>query len=349
MRPAGEGSAAGGKPSLPEAILARMPSLSRIPTWAWKLALLAATAIWGASYLVSKDLLDTVAPSWLVGVRSLAAGVILGAILAPRIRALLISSSTGTSAATGTTGAPAPPDAPAAHSALRTLGAGAALGVLDFAAQLSQTAGLAATTPGISAFLTATYCVIVPFAAWALLRLRPRAAHLAAAAIALAGIWLVSVSSTGEHLSIGRGEALTLVAAFFYALHIVCVTSFSAKRDVLVMTVVQFLVEGLLGCFVGAASCAFTGEPSGLAAIDAEMLAQFAFLVLFCAIFCFGVQNLALTRVDPTQASLILSLESVFGVLFSVALFGEELTARLLVGFALIFCAIVASELAGKR
>lgn len=308
-----------------------MSSLSRIPTWAWKLALLAATAIWGASYLVSKDLLDTVAPSWLVGVRSLAAGVILGAILAPRLARTLVPKSLST-------------DDPA----LRTLGAGAALGVLDFAAQLSQTAGLDATTPGVSAFLTATYCVIVPFAAWALLRLRPRAAHLAAAAIALAGIWLVSVSSTGEHLSIGRGEALTLVAAFFYALHIVCVTSFSAKRDVLVMTVVQFLVEGLLGCVVGAASCSVTGEPSGLAAIDAEMLAQFAFLVLFCAIFCFGIQNLALTRVDPTQASLILSLESVFGVLFSVAFFGEELTARLVVGFALIFCGIVTSELRGN-
>ena len=308
-----------------------MSSLSRIPTWAWKLALLAATAIWGASYLVSKDLLDTVAPSWLVGVRSLAAGVILGAILAPRFARALVPKSLST-------------DDPA----LRTLAAGAALGVLDFAAQLSQTAGLAATTPGISAFLTATYCVIVPFAAWALLRLRPRAAHLAAAAIALAGIWLVSVSSTGEHLSIGRGEALTLVAAFFYALHIVCVTSFSAKRDVLVMTVVQFLVEGLLGCVVGAASCSVTGEPSGLAAIDAKMLAQFAFLVIFCAIFCFGVQNLALTRVDPTQASLILSLESVFGVVFSVALGTEMLTARLVVGFVLIFCGIVTSELRGN-
>ena len=309
-----------------------MSSLSRIPTWAWKLALLAATAIWGASYLVSKDLLDTVTPSWLVGVRCLAAGVILGAVLAPRLVRTLVPKCLST-------------DDPA----LRTLGAGAALGVLDFAAQLSQTAGLDATTPGISAFLTATYCVIVPFAAWALLRLRPRAAHLAAAAIALVGIWLVSVSSSGEHLSIGLGEALTLVAALFYALHIVCVTWFSSRHDVLVLTVVQFLVEGACGCVVGAVTCAVTGEPSGLGALDAKMLVQFAFLVLFCAIFCFGVQNLALTRVDPTQASLILSLESVFGVVFSVALFGEELTARLVVGFALIFCAIVASELAGKR
>ena len=58
----------------------------------------------------------------------------------------------------------------------------------------------------------------------------------------------------------------------------------------------------------------------------------------------FGIQNVSLAHVPPAQASLFLSLESVFGVVFSVLLYGERLTFRLVVGFALIFAAIVVSE-----
>ena len=58
----------------------------------------------------------------------------------------------------------------------------------------------------------------------------------------------------------------------------------------------------------------------------------------------FGIQNVALAHIPPAQASLFLSLESVFGVLFSIALYGEQITLRLLVGFVLIFAAIVISE-----
>ena len=69
-----------------------------------------------------------------------------------------------------------------------------------------------------------------------------------------------------------------------------------------------------------------------------------AFLTVFASIVAFGIQNLALAHVPPAQASLFLSLESVFGVLFSVLLYGELLTGRLVLGFALIFIAIVISE-----
>ena len=64
-------------------------------------------------------------------------------------------------------------------------------------------------------------------------------------------------------------------------------------------------------------------------------------MVLFATIFAFGVQNIALARIEPTQASLILSLESVFGVVFSILLYGELLTVRLVVGFVLIFIALL--------
>ena len=288
-------------------------SLSDIPGWVYKLLLVLATCIWGYSYLVTKDLLATVAPSWLVGIRSLSAGVILGLVLLPRLRRCLSP---------------------------RMVGAGVALGVLDFIAQLAQTIGLTATTPGVSAFLTATYCIIVPFAWWVLARRRPTSFNVVAACVALVGIWLVSVSAAGETLAIGFGEGMTLVCAFFYAVHIVFVSFFSRDHDVLVLTVLQFLVEGALGCVLGAGS----GAQTGLASLTPTLFAQLAYLVLLCCIACFAIQNVALAYVPPAQASLLLSLESVFGVLFSVLLYGEQLTSRLVVGFVLIFAAVLVSE-----
>lgn len=69
-----------------------------------------------------------------------------------------------------------------------------------------------------------------------------------------------------------------------------------------------------------------------------------AYLVVFASCVALVIQNVALAHVPPAQASLFLSLESVFGVLFSVLLYGEQIGLRLVGGFALIFIAIVVSE-----
>ena len=110
--------------------------------------------------------------------------------------------------------------------------------------------------------------------------------------------------------------------------------------DVLMLTVIQFITEGLLGLATGAV---FETLPA-LTQITPVIVGELAFVVLFATIFAFGVQNIALARIEPTQASLILSLESVFGVVFSILLYGELLTVRLAVGFVLIFIALLVSE-----
>ena len=69
-----------------------------------------------------------------------------------------------------------------------------------------------------------------------------------------------------------------------------------------------------------------------------------AYLVVFASCVALVIQNVALAHVPPAQASLFLSLESVFGVLFSILLYGELLTVRLVVGFVLIFIALLVSE-----
>lgn len=282
-----------------------------LPAWVYKVAIVGATIIWGYSFVAMKDVVSVIPPAWLLGVRFLSAGVLLTAILWKRVKA--------------------------AFSGKMVL-AGIVLGLADFLAFWSQTVGLEHTTPGINAFLTATYCVIVPFLWWVVAHRRPTVFNIGAAVLALVGIWLVSVQSGG--LTMGFGEAMTLLCALLFAVHMVLVSKLSRLHDVLALTAVQFVAEGCMGLLSGAAFEAFPG----FAVFTPGIIAQLAFLAVFASIVAFGIQNVALAHIPPAQASLFLSLESVFGVLFSVVLYGEQLTGRLLLGFVLIFVAIVISE-----
>lgn len=284
-----------------------------IPTYVYKIAIVVATIIWGFSFVVMKDMVSVFSPAWLLGIRFSLAGVLLLIILHRRVRRAF---------------------------SLKTLAMGMALGLFDFLAFLAQTIGLDHTTPGINAFLTATYCVIVPFAWWVIARRRPSVFNVGAALLAIAGVWLVSVTSSGTTLTMGFGEGMTLLSAFVFAVHIVFVSKFSKFADVIVLTVLQFTTEGMLGLVTGAL---FETPPApGLFTVD--VVAGMAFLVLFASIVAFGIQNVALAHVPPAQASLLLSLESVFGVLASILFYGEPMTVRLVVGFTLIFIAIIVSE-----
>lgn len=290
-----------------------MVKLENIPAFVYKLLIVVATIIWGFSFVVMKDVVEVLPPAWLLGIRFLMAGALLLAVIWKHVRRTFTRDA---------------------------LVAGIILGVLDFAAFWCQTVGLQHTTPGINAFLTATYCVIVPFLWWVIARKRPTVFNIGAAVLAVAGIWLVSVTSSDSSLAMGYGEAMTLLCALLFALHMVYVSKFSRKNDVLVLTVFQFITEGSLGCLFGAA----TETLPSLSAITPTIVASMIFLAVFASVIAFGIQNVALAYIPPAQGALLLSLESVFGVVFSVLLYGEVVTGRLLLGFALIFAAIVISE-----
>ena len=114
------------------------------------------------------------------------------------------------------------------------------------------------------------------------------------------------------------------MSALLFAVHIVYVSKFSGTNDVLVLTVMQFFIGGACGVACGA--CFETLSHAW--ALTPEFF-----------------WNVALAHVPPAQASLFLRLESVFGVLFSVLLYGEQVGLKLIVGFVLIFGAILVSEM----
>lgn len=287
-----------------------------MPSVVYKLLIVVATIIWGASFVFMKDAVGVMEPAWLIGVRFTLTALVLTAVFWRHVRRSLTR---------------------------RDLALGAVLGLANFLAFWVQTIGLAYTTPGKNAFLTAVYCVIVPFVYWAVAARRPTRYNLLAAVLGVAGIGCVSLGA--ESLSMGFGDAMSLLCALFFALHIVLVGRFASGRDVLALTVYQFWMGGACGLAVGA----LTEPLPDLAAITPDFLANLAYLVVLASCVALVIQNVALAHVPPTQASLLLSLESVFGVVFSVLLYGEALTPRLLVGFALIFGAIIVSETLPRR
>ncbi len=131
------------------------------------------------------------------------------------------------------------------------------------------------------------------------------------------------------------------MSALLFAVHIVYVSKFSETNDVLVLTTLQFIVGGVCGVAYGA--CFETLPPAE--ALTPAFWMNMAYLVVFASCVALVIQNVALAHVPPAQASLFLRLESVFGVLFSVLLYGEQVGLKLIVGFVLIFGAILVSEM----
>lgn len=289
--------------------------MDRLPDWVFKAILLAATLVWGLAFVVMKDSLDVLPPAQLLAVRFVVAAALMFICFSRSIKTF---------------------------SGRKTVGVGALLGVLYFLAYWTQTIGLAATTPGKNAFLTAAYVVMVPFVFWVIARKRPQTFHVVAAILCLVGIGFVSLN---EALVVGFGDAMTLVCAVFFALHMACLSRFAGECDVFTITFFQFLVVGVLSALVGL----FEQAVPLSVVLQPDVLWKLAFLTIVSTFLASLAQNVGQTRVPASQAAIILSLESVFGVLASVLLYGELLTTKMIIGFVLIFIAILLSEgVAGK-
>lgn len=274
-----------------------------------KLALLLATIIWGSSFIIMKDALDDMGTFFLLALRFTGACLLLAAVFWYKLRLLNFYY----------------------------IKAGFVMGTLLLTAYAVQTLGLAETTPGKNAFLTAGYCVMVPFLYWFLAGKRPDRFHILAAVLCVAGIGLVSLDG---NLTMGRGDLLTVACGLFYALHIVVSARYTQGSDVMLLTISQFFFAALWGWVM---SFFFETMPA-LAAIPVSSWLRLAYLCVFATAGALGLQMYGLKYTAPAAGSLILSLEAVFGVLFSVLLGAEAVTPRLLLGFAVIFVAIVVSE-----
>ncbi|MDE7244567.1 MAG: DMT family transporter [Oscillospiraceae bacterium] len=272
--------------------------------------LFAAAFIWGSSFFIMKDALDNMPVQYLLAIRFTAGAVLLGLLCLKKWKTVFT------------------PD---------YLWRGAVIGAFLYTAYTVQTYGLAWTTPSKNAFLTAVYCVIVPFLYWLIVHIRPDKFNILAAVLCVAGVGLVSLNGG---LSVNGGDALTLLCAVFYASHIVAVAKVSPGRDIYLLTVFQFAFAALYAWIGGL--CFETFPAAALS--QSSVLLPLAYLSVMATTVALLFQNVGQVWSDPASASVILSLESVFGVLCSVLFAGDEVSGRMLARFALIFVAVVCSE-----
>ena len=208
------------------------------------------------------------------------------------------------------------------------------IGICLFIAYTLQTYGLMYTTPGANAFLTDVYCVLTPFLYWIISKKAPDKYNIIASVICLVGIGLVSLDGD---LTMNIGDILTLLCSIFFGLHLVFVYIFGKDSDPIVMTILQFLVAGLLSI-----PCAVVLETPPV--FTADSILQMGYLVVLATAGAMLFQNFGQKFTPPSQAAVLLSLESVLGVVFSIIFYGERPDLMAYAGFVLIFVAITISE-----
>ena len=277
--------------------------------------LVAATVIWGSSFVIVKDVTGIISPTWLVCMRFIVAAAVLALVFIGHRRLFFDRTHM-------------------LHGIL--------VGLAIFVGYYFQTIGITDTTPGKNAFLTGAYCAIVPFLAWAVARKRPNRFNIIAVFVCLAGIGFISLDGD---FTIRFGDFMTLIGAVGFAMQIVLVAKYSEGKDVFVFTMWQFATVGVCALAVAA----FTEVPPDLASLDGAEWASLAYLTLVVTVVSFVIQNIGQAHTSPSTAGLILSLESVFGAAFSIMLGAEVLSLKVGFGFALVFAAIIISEYLPER
>ncbi len=292
------------------------------------LLLLLAAFVWGLSFIAQSKGVELISPVTFIGVRTMLGALVLVPVILitdadKRKKGIVINGWTKD-----------------------LFISGILCGVLLFIATIIQTAGMIYTSPGKSGFITALYMVIVPFFSLFSGK-KPSPAVWLSVAVAVAGLYLMCIDSS---LSVNFGDILTLICAFVFSLHIITIDKFSPKVDGIKLSFMQFFVCGVLGLIY----MFVFEEPEFKPIMDCWVSIGYA------GIFSCGVgytlQIVGQKYTDPTSASILMSLESVFATLSTVILValgwnltGGQLEIREISGCVLMFAAILLVQLPEKK
>ncbi len=273
--------------------------------------LLLTTLIWGSAFAVVKTSLDVFAPAQLVFCRYAIASLAGAVLFWPHLR----------------------------HVGLREVMQGAEVGLVLGMAYLVQTMGLKETTAGKNAFLTTVYVLAVPMLGALFLREKIRRRTWMAACLMLAGIGALSLD--GESGGLTRGDLLTLLSGLFFALHIIEVDRRQKTMDKYALIELQFI----FCCLTALLWHLLLERGAPPLRLERGPVMGLLYLSIFSTLGGMSMQNIGQSMTPASHASIILSLESVFGVAFSCLLLGERPTVMMFIGFALIFIAQLFNQL----
>ena len=291
--------------------------------------LLFTALIWGSSFVAQKSGMDYIEPFTFNGIRM----VIGGLVLIPFI--LLMDRKKARD------GAAAPmSDDEKAKARKKIIAGGICCGLAIFVASSLQQFGVSYTTAGKAGFITTLYVVIVPIIS-VLLRKRVRPIMWLCVVLGAVGLYLLCM--TDDSFKLAFGDMLVLLCAVAFAVHIMVVDHFAAKLDGTKLSCIQFLTSGILGLI----GMAIFESPDINAILDCWLPILYAG-VLSCGLG-YTFQVIAQKYAEPTVASLLMSLESVFAVISGAILLHETMSMRELTGCAVIFAAVIISQLPEKK
>lgn len=216
---------------------------------------------------------------------------------------------------------------------------GISCGICFFLASNFQQLGIQYTSVGKAGFITSCYIVIVPILG---LFMKKKCSPFiwAAVAMALVGLYLLCIT---DGFSIGKGDILVLICAVLFSLHILIIDYFSPKVDGVKMSCIQFFICGVLSAIP-----ALIFEHPQLSAFQGAWGAILYAGVMSCGV-AYTLQIVGQKNMDPTVASLILSLESCISVLAGWSILGQKLSMREIIGCVVMFTAIVLAQLPQKE
>ena len=274
------------------------------------LLLIALTAIWGSTFFLIRDVVQQMPPADFLAVRFTIAAA---AMLAVFWRPMLALNK-------------------------REVLAGVGLGFVYGTAQILQTVGLVHTEAARSGFITGTYVVLTPVLTAVLLRERIPRSTWVAVLMATAGLATLSLNGFG----FGFGETVTLFSAVFYALHIMGLGRYSSPAGAAGLSAVQMVVMAVVSLV--AAAPGGVELPQGAGAWTSVV-----YTALIAGALAIWVQTWAQSHLPATRAAIVMTLEPVFAAGFAVALGGESMTLRMVLGGALVLAAMYTVELIGRR
>lgn len=285
--------------------------------------LLLGAFIWGTTFVAQRKAMEYVGPMTYNALRfALGAATLLPVIAWLRLRRGQRSELAGSRAEHGNWGRP------------MILGASLA-GLALFAGASFQQVGLVYTTAGKASFITSLYVVIVPIMGW-FLGQRCQTAVWLGAILAVAGLYLLSVT---ESFTVGRGDLMVLISAFFWAVHVLLIGYLAKQANPVRIACIQFFTCSVLSLLM-----------AGLTErVSAGAIRQAAVPILYGGVLSAGVaftlQVVSQRTCPPAHAAIIMSLETVFAALSGWAILGERFQLRQIAGFALMLTGFLVVQL----
>ena len=287
--------------------------------------LLLTAIIWGSAFVAQKSGMDYVEPFTFNGIRTFIGGLVL-------IPVIFFMEKKN------------PPEEISREEKTKKnkelLIGGICCGLALFAASSLQQFGVSYTTAGKAGFITTLYVVFVPIIS-VLLRKKVRPIMWLCVAMGAVGLYLLCMTDASFRLTFG--DTLVLLCAVAFAVHILTVDHFSPKMDGIKLSCIQFLTVGIVSMV-----CMFIFEHP-----DIHAILDCAVPILYAGMLSCGLgytfQVVAQKHAEPTVASLLMSLESVFAVVFGALLLHETMSMRELSGCLIIFIEVIISQLPEKK